>query len=108
MLPDLVVDQSITLSHAARSLLCGIVSEFTNEQRFLLCCIKWSLKSESWDFYYCVFGDEDALRQRMKMAVWIYNMYAGEDMTTEDGLSCFNQLKVCKEILHVCECAKQV
>jgi hypothetical protein len=107
MLTDLVVDQSITLSQAARSLLCRIVSEFTNEQRLLLCCRKWNLKSESWDFYYCVFGDEDTLRQRMKMAVRIYNMYTGEGMTTEDGLLCFNQLKVC-EILHSCECAKRV
>jgi len=94
MLPDLVVDPSITLSHAARSLLCRIASEFTNEQRLLLCCTKWNFESKSWDFYYCDFGEEDALRQHMKMAVRTYSMYTGEDMTVEDGLSCFAQLKV--------------
>jgi hypothetical protein len=94
MLLDLVVDPSITLSHAARSFLCRIASEFTNKQRLLLCCTKWNFESKSWDFYYCAFGEEDALRQHMKMAVRIYSMYTGEDMMVEDGLSCFAQLKV--------------
>jgi hypothetical protein len=106
MLPDLIVDPSITLSHAARSLLCRIVSEFTNEQRLLLCCTQWNFKSKSWDFYYCAFGDEDALHQYMKMAVRTYSMYMGEDMTIEDGLYSFAQLKVCKELFSICECAQ--
>jgi hypothetical protein len=106
MLPDLIVDPSITLSHAARSLLSRIASEFTNEQRLLLCCAKWNLISRSWDFYYCAFGDEDALRQHMQMAVRTYRMFTGVDMTIEDGLSCFAQLKVCKELHSICECAK--
>jgi len=107
MLPDLIVDESITLSHAARSLLSRIVSGFTNEQRLLLCCTKWNFKSK-WDFYNCAFVDTDAMRQHMKMAVRIHHKYTGEDMTIEDGLSCFTQLKVYKKIFSICECAKCV
>ncbi|TVY12585.1 hypothetical protein LARI1_G009439 [Lachnellula arida] len=93
ILPDIAVDQSITLPHAAQKLLRKIASEFTHNERLLLCYIKAAFSSDSWGFYSKAFGDEDTMRRCMESPLLEYNLQTGDDITIEDAFSCFIHLK---------------
>ncbi|CZT13552.1 uncharacterized protein RAG0_17041 [Rhynchosporium agropyri] len=90
--PDILVDSSIALSHAARKVLCGIAVQLTYHQSLLLCCIKWEFSAneaidQSWAFY---FGQGD---QDFSNPVQRYNAQTGDQISIEFASSCFAQIR---------------
>ncbi|XMA13709.1 hypothetical protein WAI453_006500 [Rhynchosporium graminicola] len=90
--PDILVDSSIALSHAARKILWSIAVQLTYHQRLLLCCIKWEFSAneaidQSWAFY---FGQGD---QDLSNPVQRYNAQTRNKINIEFASSCFAQIK---------------
>ncbi|CZT07726.1 uncharacterized protein RCO7_11216 [Rhynchosporium graminicola] len=90
--PDILVDSSIALSHAARKILWSIAVQLTSHQRLLLCCIKWEFSAneaidQSWAFY---FGQGD---QDFSNSVQRYNTQTGNQISIEFASSCFAQIR---------------
>ncbi|KAL5313247.1 hypothetical protein ACEPPN_018980 [Leptodophora sp. 'Broadleaf-Isolate-01'] len=90
--PEILVDSSITLSHAALGLLHDIPTELSYHDCLLLCCIKWEFNAnrdvdQSWAFYYGQ-GSQD-----LAVPVGRYNAQTGDQMTIELASSRFAQMK---------------
>lgn len=101
ILPEILIDSSITLSQTARGLLSEIADQLTHHDRLLLCCIKWEFNpseviDRSWAFY---LGQEG---QDFSNSVRRYNAQTEEQMTIVSASSHFAQIKKSAEA-RLCE-----
>ncbi|KAH6694390.1 hypothetical protein BKA61DRAFT_258633 [Leptodontidium sp. MPI-SDFR-AT-0119] len=96
ILPDILVESSITLSHNARQLIHDITAELSYLDCLLLCCIKWEFNASpdadpSWAFY---IGHKN---QDLTAPVGNYNKQTGYQITTGDASSRFAWIKKTSE-----------
>ncbi|KAH8800792.1 hypothetical protein F5884DRAFT_862717 [Xylogone sp. PMI_703] len=99
VIPDIIVDRSISLPDNIRPHFTAIASELTENQRYVLNLAKRQFEGAvlPWTFHNTVFGNENIVRGWMEDMTRVYTNETGEDVSLEEGLT------VLKEFSEICQ-----
>ncbi|KAH8797821.1 hypothetical protein F5884DRAFT_905829 [Xylogone sp. PMI_703] len=99
VIPDIIVDRSISLPDNIRPHFTAIASELTENQRYVLNLAKRQFEGAvlPWTFHNAVFGNESTVRGWIEDMTRVYTNETGDDVSLEEGLT------VLKEFLEICQ-----